>query len=72
MNGFMTDRYDERRAELVADVHRQLRIHCKLNARARIRKIADLDYEHKGIDREVTKELFNYYDWQGEADVYCD
>ena len=31
-----------------------------LSAKARIRKIDDLDYQHNGIDREVTKQKFNY------------
>lgn len=32
-----------------------------LSARARVRKIADLDYEKYGTDREETKQKFNYY-----------
>jgi hypothetical protein len=31
-----------------------------LSAKARIRKIADLDFQYKGIAREVTKQKFNY------------
>jgi hypothetical protein len=31
-----------------------------LSAKARIRKIAELDFQYKGIDREVTKQKFNY------------
>lgn len=59
----MMDRkaYTERRYELVVDVERLLSIHCRLCAMARIRKIADLDHEVKGIDREQTKQSFNYY-----------
>lgn len=52
--------YSTRRAELVSNLHFLLSKHLYLSARDRIRKIADLDYEHKGIDREVTKEMFNY------------
>ena len=58
----MNKRYEEIRAQLVAELWSNLSIHCKLNARARIRKIADLDYEVKGIDKEETKQKFNYYD----------
>jgi hypothetical protein len=31
-----------------------------LTAKARVRAIADLDYEYAGIDREETKKKFNY------------
>lgn len=58
----MNKRYEEIRAQLVTELEFNLSIHCKLNARARIRKIADLDYEVKGIDREITKRKYNYYE----------
>lgn len=54
------ERYTEVRAALVSDIHFQLSRHCKLNARARIRKIAQLDYEQHGTPIETTKEFFNY------------
>jgi len=57
----MNKRYEEIRAQLVTELEFNLSIHCKLNARARIRKIADLDYEVKGIDREETMRKFNYH-----------
>lgn len=57
----MTEKnYTHRRAELVSQLNTMLSLRLWLCARARIRKIADLDYEHRGIDREVTKEMFNY------------
>lgn len=59
----MTEQYYiARRTELETEVTRLRQIHCHLCARARIRKIADLDYEVKGIDREITKQKFNYYE----------
>ena len=57
----MTEKnYSQRRAELVSQFNTMLSLRLWMSARARIRKIADLDYEHRGIDREVTKEMFNY------------
>lgn len=57
----MNKRYTERRAELIREMYWNLSIHCRLNARARIRKIADLEYEVKGTDREETKNSLGYY-----------
>ena len=57
----MTEQYYiARRTELEEEIVRLRQIHCHLCARARIRKIADLDYEVKGIDREETMRKFNY------------
>ena len=54
------DRYTEIRAELVRDFWFLKSKRCKLAAKARVRAIADLDYEYAGIDQEVTKEKFKY------------
>ena len=55
------DNYNRKRYELICEVDRLISIHCRLCAKARIRKIADLDYEFKGTEREITKQSFNYY-----------
>lgn len=52
--------YTQRRKELINQLDFMLSKRLWLCARARIRKIADLDFEHKGIDIETTKEMFNY------------
>ena len=54
------DRYTETRAELVRDFWFLKSKRCKLAAKARIRKIADLDFEQNGTPREKTLEKFNY------------
>jgi hypothetical protein len=54
------EQYTTRRAQLVKEFWFNKSKRCYLVARARIRKIADLDYEFKGIDREVTKQKFSY------------
>lgn len=53
--------YKTKRHNMVVETERLLSIHCRLCAKARIRKIAELDYEFKGTDREITKQSFNYY-----------
>ena len=53
--------YTEQRAKLVKEFWFLRSTHCPLAAKARVRKIADLDYEYKGIDREITLDKFNYY-----------
>ena len=53
--------YAERRRELALEVVELRAIRCNLAAKARIRQIATLDKEFKGIDPEVTKNRFNYY-----------
>lgn len=54
------ERYTETRAELVRDFWFLKSKRCKLAAKARIRKIADLDFEQLGIPRETTLNKFNY------------
>lgn len=54
--------YTARRAKLVSDFNFLIRKRLKLSAKARIRMIADLDYEYAKIDKEKTKRIFNYYD----------
>lgn len=54
------EQYTERRAALVNEFWFLKSKRCKLAAKARVRAIADLDYEYAGIDREVTKEKFKY------------
>lgn len=46
--------YIKRRAELVAEVNRLYTIHCPLSAQARIRRIADLDFQFCGTDKQTT------------------
>ena len=59
----MTEQYYiARRTELEAEIVRLRQIHCHLCAKARIRKIAELDFTVKGIDKEITKQKYNYYD----------
>lgn len=52
--------YTEYRAKLVKEANELKKNHCHLSAKARIRKIAKLDYEEKGIDIETTKKNFKY------------
>jgi cell division protein FtsL len=55
------EQYTARRAQLVKEYNHLVSSHCHLCAKARVRKIADLDYEVKGIDKEETKRSFRYY-----------
>lgn len=55
------EQYTARRAQLVKEYNHLVSSHCHLCAKARVRKIADLDYEVKGIDKEETKRSFGYY-----------
>lgn len=55
------EQYTARRAQLVKEYNHLVSNHCHLCAKARVRKIADLDYEVKGIDKEETKRSFRYY-----------
>jgi hypothetical protein len=52
--------YNIRRQELIKEMENLINSHCHLCAKARIRKIADLDFEYKGIDREQTKKSLGY------------
>ena len=54
------EQYQARRRELALEVVelRSKRLH--LTARARIRKIAELDYQFKGTPKEETLKRFNY------------
>jgi hypothetical protein len=52
--------YNIRRQELIKEMENLINSHCRLCAKARIRKIADLDFEYKGIDREQTKKSLGY------------
>ena len=55
-----SENYKEIRAQLVKEFWFLKSKRLYLSARARVRKIADLDYEQCGIDRAITKEKFNY------------
>ena len=59
-----TTRYQEQRNQLLMEILRLRTIHCPLSAKARIRKIANLDLEHRGIPREKTMASLGYYDKQ--------
>ena len=52
--------YTEQRARLVNEFWFMKSKRLHLTAKARVRAIADLDYEYAGIDREETKKKFNY------------
>ena len=54
------DNYRELRAGLVREFWFLRSKRLYMSARARVRKIADLDFEYRGIDREITKRRFNY------------
>lgn len=56
------DHYTRRRADLMRQLWFECKLHHRLNARARIRRIADLDYQHLGIPKEETYRQFNYDD----------
>ena len=55
------EQYAARRAQLIKEYNHLISSHCHLCAKARVRKIAELDYEVKGIDKEETKRSFRYY-----------
>jgi hypothetical protein len=55
------DFYKEQRTRLANEFWFLKSKRLYMSAKARVRKIADLDYEHCGIDRETTKTKFNYY-----------
>ena len=52
--------YTTRRAKLISEFNFLKSMRLFRSAAARIRKIADLDYEYDNIPREKTKQLFNY------------
>jgi len=52
--------YTQHRAKLVNEFWFLKSKRCPLSAKARVRKIASLDYEHRGVDKSVTKQKFNY------------
>lgn len=54
------ERYKEKRAALVREFWFLKSKHCRLSAKARVRKIAELDLENKDIPIEKTLERFNY------------
>lgn len=54
------ENYKERRVQLVSDFYFQMSHHCRMNARARIRDIARLEYEFRGTPEKETKQLFKY------------
>ena len=60
------EQYTAQRAKLVSEFWYLKSKRLFLSAKARIRKIADLDFEQKGIDREITKQKFNYNKIKGE------
>jgi hypothetical protein len=57
----MNEYFREQRAKLVREFWFLKSKRLYMSAKARVRKIADLDMEHKGIPREVTLEKFHYY-----------
>lgn len=52
--------YREQRAELVKQFWFLKSKRLYLAAKARVRKIAELDFEHLGIDKNVTLQKFKY------------
>lgn len=54
------EKYNEQRSKLVNEFWFLKSKKLYLSAKARIRKIADLDFEQKGIDREITLDKFKY------------
>lgn len=56
------ERYTTLRAQLVSELWREIGMHHRFNARARIRRIADLDFQHLGVPKEETLRQFNYDD----------
>lgn len=53
--------YKEYRAKLINEFWFLRSRHCPLSAKARVRKIAELDHEQKGVPKEITFDKFNYY-----------
>lgn len=54
------EQFTEIRAKLVSEFWFLKSKRLYLSAKARIRKIADLDYVHRGVPREDTFQKFNY------------
>jgi len=54
------EKYNEQRTKLVNEFWFLKSKKLYLSAKARIRKIADLDFEQKDINRDVTYQKFNY------------
>lgn len=54
------ENYKEIRAQLVKEFWFLKSKRLFLSAKARVRKIADLDFEQKGISHEETLKRFNY------------
>ena len=57
------ERYEEKRAALVREFWFLRSKHCRLSAKARVRKIAEIDLVNKGIPKEDTLRKFNYDKW---------
>lgn len=55
------EKYQSYRHQLTVESLELRKRRCYLSAKARIRKIAELDLEHKGIPKEETLQKFNYY-----------
>ena len=55
-----TEQYNERRKELVNEYWFLKSKRLYLSAKARLRKIADLDFEQKGTPKAETLQKFNY------------
>ena len=58
----MNEYFREQRAKLVREFWFLKSKRLYMSAKARIRKIADLDFESRGIPKEVTMEKFHYND----------
>lgn len=54
--------YAIRRAKLISEFNFLMRRRMYLSAKARVRKIADLDYDYDKTPKEKTLRAFNYYD----------
>lgn len=52
--------YIERRSQLIKEFWFNKSKRCKMNARARIRAIAKLDFQQKGIPIKETYDKFHY------------
>lgn len=52
--------YLVRKSALEDDIIRLRMIHCNLSAKARIRKIAKLEFDFNGIPEKETLEKYNY------------
>lgn len=53
--------YYQRRLSLVNEIEWLLSLRLYLCARARIRRLAELEYNYNGSDKEITKQQYNYY-----------